>query len=392
MDKIYLDHNATCPLPDEVQAAVIQALPLFGNPSSIHWAGREPKRILRESRQEIANYFGVSQLELIFTSGASESNNAAVFGVLDAAQKAKNPRNEFITLRIEHPSVVNSFKQLESLGYKVHWIDVDSQGRLDWQAFANALSDKTLLTSMMVANNETGLILPIERVFSLAKEAGSLTHTDATQALGKMNFKLNTHLIDLASFSGHKFYGLKGSGLLFVKQRTPWNDWVHGGAQERGRRGGTENVLGVAAMAAGLKFIKKFGDAPWMNLSDKRNYFENQVLQKISGLRVTHENCERLANTTSLMLEGIDGETLLMSLDLEGFAVSTGAACSSGSPEPSPTLLALGFSKAEAQNSLRVSVGLQTTLQEIDLFVETLSAVVARLRTLQHQALNEVCL
>lgn len=387
--KVYLDFNATTPLSERVRRRLHSALEFWGNPSSIHWAGREIKTELREARKNIARALNCSPLELIFTSGASESNNSVLQGLAQLLESDRLPlkykgRDEFITSCIEHPSVSKVFDELEARGFRVHRIPVSREGRLDLEAFARVLSEKTLLVSMMWANNETGSLLPLPEITRLAHERGALVHTDAVQSLGKLPVNLEAWGVDYASFSAHKFYSLKGTGLLYVRKGSPYQSLIFGGAQERSRRGGTENTLGQMAMGESVLDLDRLSFES-ERLGRLRDRLERRILTEIADCHVTGAGVPRVPNTSSLILDGVDGETLLMSLDLRGFAVSTGAACSSGSPEPSPVLLAMGLEPREAQNSLRVSLGWTNTEAQVDLFVETLKEVVAHLRRIARE-------
>lgn len=382
--KVYLDFNATTPLSERVQKKLTETLAVWGNPSSIHWAGREIKQKLREARQNIALALGASPLELIFTSGATESSNTVIQGVFAMLKANELPaqlqgRDEFITTDVEHPSIAKTFQMIETWGAKVHRISVNREGVFDLEAFSKVVGPKTLLVSAMFANNETGNLLPLSEIVARAKAAGALVHTDAVQALGKAKLHLGEMGVDYASLSGHKFYALKGTGLLYVKRGSPYRPLIYGGAQERQRRGGTENTLGQIAFGEAVKDLVKL-ETEVPRIRELRDHMEARILNEITQVTRTGAGSCRLNNTSSLVLKGVDGETLLMSLDLKGFAVSTGAACSSGSPEPSPVLLAMGLTRAEAQNSLRVSLGWTTTREQVDAFVDTLKEVVRHLR------------
>jgi cysteine desulfurase len=378
--RVYFDNNATTPIASEIRENISVWLEAWGNPSSIHWAGRAPKNILRESHQRLAQGFNVHPLEIIFTSGGSESNNTILKTIFDV-ETQKNKKPFFITTTIEHPSVLKTLQHLESLGARLEVINISREGDFDWVTFEKLLLEKPSLVSVMYANNETGLILPIKKITEMAQAAGALVHTDAVQAMGKIPLDLQDLGVDYASFSAHKFYALKGTGILYCRRGSPLKPLILGGAQERFRRGGTENVLGLFAineMAKNLETVLEKGET----VRQLRDHFEKRLLE-ISGVSVTHKEGHRLANTSSVVIEGTDGETLLMSLDLKGFAVSTGAACSSGNPEPSPVLLAIGLSREEAQSSLRVSLGWQNTLEEVNALVEELKSIVDRLRKIK---------
>jgi cysteine desulfurase len=381
--KVYLDFNATTPIQAELKAALPEVLEVWGNPSSIHWAGQMTKTLLRDARLSIAQALSVSPLELIFTSGGSEGNNTVLHSVFEKTRLST--RNEFITTNIEHPSVLKTLSHLKDLGATVHQIGVSKSGDLDWAHLTRVLSERTALVSVMLANNETGLILPLKRITEMAHAVGALVHTDAVQAFGKIPVNLSELGVDYASISAHKFYALKGSGVLFAKKGNDIKPLIYGGGQERSRRGGTENVLGIWAM--GFMTSQFFAlEARAAQVRSLRDQMESEILQIIPQARITHADVERLPNTSNLILEGVDGETLLMSLDVKGFAVSTGAACSSGNPEPSPILLAMGLTRSEAQSSLRVSIGWTTTEEEINSFIATLQQVATRLRSLHQRS------
>lgn len=384
-EMIYLDHNATSPLAPELKPKIVEWLDAWGNPSSIHQAGRKPKALIRDSRKSIAHMIGCDQLEVIFTSGGSESNNLAIKGVFEhmhspGAILPTGYRNRYLFSSVEHPSVIRTAEFLKSRGAEVEFIKVGRDGQIDFEHYESLLNDKTAMVSVMLANNETGAIFPIRKMAELAHQNGALFHTDAVQALGKIPVNVHELGVDLASFSGHKFYSLKGCGVLFAKKGTQLESLIHGGGQERHRRGGTENLVAIAALGEMAKRSHEVS-AKAQALSQLRDYLEERSKLEIGCLKITAEETTRLPNTSSMIIEGIDGETLLMNLDMMGFAVSTGAACSSGSPEPSPVLLAMGITRDEAQSSLRVGLGWSTTREQIDQFIDALKEVVARIRS-----------
>lgn len=390
--KVYLDFNATTPLLPEVSTLVRDFLASdvvsFGNPSSIHWAGRGVKPRLRDVRADLAKAFQVNPLELIFTSGGSEGNNTVIRGLVDMLETNTLPalfqgRDEFVVSAIEHPSTMRVMEHIEKRGFKVHRIPVGRDGELDVEQLKNALSAKTLLVSIMLANNETGTIFPVGRFAKWTHAVGGLFHTDAVQALGKIPIDLKALNVDYATFSAHKFYSLKGTGLLFVRQGKPYQNLIFG-SQERARRGGTENTVGILAFGEAIKKLPEV-ESRAVTVRALRDHLEQRILSEIADIRPTTQGGERLPNTCSLIVDGVDGETLLMSLDLSGFAVSTGAACSSGNPEPSPVLLAMGVSRDEAQRSLRISLGWSTTREEVDAFVDELARIVNHLRQIRLQ-------
>ncbi len=381
--KIYLDHNATTPLGEAARQALLNHIDEFGNPSSIHWAGRIPKMVLREARNAVAKSLNVQPLEIVFTGSASESNNLILKGVVDqlrAQGKASNTVPKILTSTVEHPSVLYTLEQIK--GIEVLKVPVDRSGTLDMNFYSKALESKAVhLVSIMTANNETGSVFPIGKLGKMAHEGGALFHTDAVQALGKMELDLPRWNIDFASFSAHKFYCLKGVGVAYIKRGLELPSLIHGGGQERSRRAGTENVLGIATLGAMCGSLSaELVNEKSKYMQELRNHMESRIEKEIQGIDFHCRTQPRTPNTSHFSVQGINGESLLMALDLKGFAVSTGAACSGGSTEPSPVLLAMGFSKEEAQSSLRVSLGWRTTLEEIDRYVTVLGSTIRHLR------------
>lgn len=386
----YFDHNATTPVCQEVIDGLPRLAEIWGNPSSIHWAGRQPKNILRETRKAVAEIIGANPLEIVFTSGGSEANNTVLKGVFEYYQTSEfvsaeqKNRKHFMCSTVEHPSVIKTMMHLKSLGAEVDFIPVSRSGVIDLEFYKNHLTEKTALVSIMMANNETGTLFPVKEMAAMAHEKGALFHTDAVQALGKIHVNLRELGVDFASFSGHKFYSTKGAGFLYSKRGSHFISLIHGGGQERHRRGGTENILGIGC----LEIVVKRGhliSSQMERLTQLRDEMESLIVKSIPEVTITAGESPRLPNTSSLILKGVDGETMLMSLDIKGYAVSTGAACSSGNPEPSPVLLAMGLNRQEAQNSLRVSLGWETTRDEVLSFVEVLKTVVTRLRSLKNE-------
>lgn len=377
--RIYLDNNATTAPSQMVIDQLPNLLSHWGNPSSIHLASRAPKNILRETRKLFAQIFNCSQLEIIFNSGASEGNNTVLRSVWE---KFGLDKNEYIISSLEHPCVLKTANYLESMGAIIHLIPVSKSGVLNLEFITEKINTKTALISCMFANNETGTMFPIAAISEIAQKHNVLFHSDCVQALGKSEINLSKLNLDYATFSGHKFHALKGSGVLFVKKNAPYTNLIHGGGQERHRRGGTENILGIASLQIVLAELIHL-QTNVIRMQNLRNQMETQILAQISDVSITSEKSDRLCNTSSMVIAGVDGETLLMSLDIAGFAVSTGAACSSGNPEPSPVLLAMGLTRQEAQNSLRISIGWTTTESELSKFVTAIVEIVARIRSVE---------
>jgi cysteine desulfurase len=377
--RIYLDYNATTPPLQLVAEQVPTWLKNWGNPSSIHHSGRAPKNLLRDARQNLATMLGAHPLELIFTSGGSESNNLVIKSFMPIAGAT---RKEFITSKVEHPSVKECFRALENEGAVVHWLPVNREGHIDREAYAKVLSERVALVSIMAANNETGSLFPIREMAALAQKAGAKFHTDAVQTAGKIPVNLHEWGVDYATFASHKIYALRGAGLVYVRKGEKLKSLISGGGQERGRRAGTENILAISAFG----FVADlFNQSPELkdnlkNMRVLRDELEAGIFSDLDGVRLTGAGVDRLPNTSSLVIDNVDGESLLMNLDLEGVSVSTGAACSSGNPEPSPTLLAMGLTRGEAQSSLRISLGWETTHEDISRFRSILKNVVLRLR------------
>jgi cysteine desulfurase len=376
--RVYLDHNATTPHAPLRKSKWMDFAELSGNPSSIHQDSRAPKTILREARRKVSLLLGCSPHEIIFNSGASEGNNSVLKSI---HASLSSERNEFLISQVEHPSVYKTAVYLQSLGAVVHFIPVNRDGQIDLKFIEQKLSKKTALVSVMYANNETGSIFPIKKISEMAHSFGAVMHSDCVQMLGKSICEFNELNVDYATFSAHKFYALKGTGFCYVKKMSPWTPLINGGGQERGRRGGTENVIGLAALNLILDEVLVCSPKV-TEMARLRDLMEKQIIEKIDNVSITAQKSERVSNTSSLIIDDVDGETLLVSLDLKNYAVSTGAACSSGNPEPSPVLLAMGLSRAEAQSSLRVSLGWETTEDQINSFVECLVQVVRKLRSI----------
>ena len=384
MNRIYLDYNSTTPLWPEAVNGAKKAFIEWGNPSSIHQTASGAKTLLWESRQYIAKLLFCHPLELVFTSGASESNNQAFKGLCLKAASGK--RNEVILSSVEHPSLLSVGDFIRKQGFKVHYVPVSKEGQLDEEYFEKHLSEKTLLVSVMLANNETGVIYPIKKLAEKAKQKGAFFHSDMVQGLGKIPVNLKDFGVDMASFSGHKFYSLKGCGLLYCKKDVPLESLIQGGAQERSRRAGTENLPGIAAFGSVAKtFLEREEEMLEKNrhIEKLRDEMEEQLRNQISDLKVVAGQVQRLPNTSCLYIPGLQGETLLINLDLKGFSLSAGSACNSGKLSASSVLTAMGFSEAEARSCLRVSLGFDTSSEHIKAFVKALKQTVVKLRSLK---------
>ena len=376
--RVYLDYNATTPPHPSALKAAKRALQCWGNPSSVHQTSAEAKALLWESRQSLAHFIGCHPLEIIFTSGASEANNQVLKGLFSSPG---SKRSELIISAVEHPSVKAVADELSSRGFKIHVVPVSRKGILDEDFFEGILSKNTLLVSIMRAHNETGVLFPIKQLAKKAREKGAFFHSDMVQALGKELFDVKKWGIDLASFSAHKVYGLKGCGALYCRRGVILESLIHGGSQERGRRAGTENLPAIAAFGAVMERGEQFVEKT-RKLKSLRNDLERAVLSSLPDTEVIAEGAPRLPNTSCFCIAGAEGESLLMNLDLKGFSVSVGSACNSGKIAESASLRAMGLTEKEARSSIRVSLGCGVKKREINLFVKTLQKTVTRLRSL----------
>jgi len=378
----YFDHNATTPPAPEVVEAVVRALrDDFGNPSSVHHFGQRAKAQLDEARSSVAELIGAEPGDIVFTSGGTEADNMALRGAAEAAEAAGS-RRHVIASAIEHEAVLNTVKALTRRGWTSTLLPVDESGIVKPAALASAITPQTALVSVMHANNEIGTIQPIADLAAIAHEHGAVFHTDAVQSAAKIPLDVAGLGLDLLSLSAHKFNGPKGAGALWIRRGTRIVSTMTGGKHERNRRGGTENVPGIAGLgvAARLARAKLKGDA--VRIAALRDRLEQGVLARVSGTAVNGDVSARVPNTTNISFDGVEAESLLIALDLEGFAVSTGSACSSGTLEPSHVLRAMGLPAHRTQNSIRFSLGLGNTEPQIDALLERLPAVVSKLRTL----------
>ena len=381
MDKIYLDHNATTPIAPEVLHIVTSVLrDQVGNPSSVHSMGRSARVLLDEAREQVASLIGASPSEIVFTSGGTEANNLALLGVALGIGKTGG---HIVTSQVEHPSVLNPCRQLESMGFVVDRLRVDELGRIDLQSLENCLTESTLLISLQHANSETGVLQDIEKIGEIARKKGVFFHTDAVQSVGKIPLRVQDLPVDMLSISAHKLNGAKGVGALFLKKGSPdLFSPVCGGNQEKKRRGGTENVAGIAGFGKACELAQKRVDSlEFLNLSSLREHFYQLVSTLISGVEIFGGLENRLPNTLNLGFEGVEGDTLLISLDMAGVAVSTGSACSSGSGLPSPVLAAMGIPFDKINSSIRFSFGWSNTTAEIEKAVKILAQTVSLNRT-----------
>jgi cysteine desulfurase len=380
--RAYLDHNATTPPDPAVVEAVLRALKEdFGNPSSVHHFGQRAKALLDEARSSVGELVGAEPAEIVFTSGGTESDNLALRGAAEAIASAGN-RRHLITSSIEHEAVLNTVKALARVGWTATLLPVDASGVVSPASLAAAITPQTAIVSVMHANNEIGTIQPIADLAAIAHEHGALFHTDAVQSIGKIPVDVKALGVDLLALSAHKFNGPKGAGALWIRRGTRMVATMTGGKHERNRRGGTENVPGIAGLGAAASLARKKLTSDAARIAALRDRLERGILERVSGTAVNGGGSPRVPNTTNISFESVEAESLLIALDLEGFAVSTGSACSSGTLEPSHVLRAMGLPAHRTQNSIRFSLGAGNTDQQIDALIEKLPAVVGKLRTL----------
>ena len=388
MDKnlIYMDHAATTPMDSVVLSAMLPYFSdIFANPSSIYALAQESRKVVDDSRLKIASLLGARRSEIMFTSGGTESDNAALRGVASALQSTGK---HIITSQIEHHAVLHTCYQLEQLGYEISYLPVDQNGIINPASVINAIREDTILVSIMMANNEIGTIQPIEQICCLVKDEAKrrgtniIFHTDAVQAAGFLDFNVKKLGVDLLSLSAHKFYGPKGVGALYIRRGTPFETQLSGGGQERGRRSGTENVAAIVGMAKALEISIENREQTNLHCIKLRDKLIKDVMSNIKGVNLNGDDTLRLPNNVNFSFSGVEGEPLLLGLDFAGICVSSGSACSSGSLEPSHVLTSLGLTDEQAQGSLRITLGRENTVEEVEKIVEVLVGLVAKLRNM----------
>jgi cysteine desulfurase len=377
MQRVYLDNNATTPvLPEVFEAMRPYFGERFGNASSIHHHGQETRAAVEDARAAVAALIGCNAAEIIFTSGGTEADNLAIAGLTE-------PGDHVITSAVEHHAVLQAAKHLEEIGCDVTVLPVDGRGLVDPSDVRRALRPNTKLVSIMMANNETGVVQPVEEIGAIAGEAGVCFHTDAVQAVAKVPIDVKRIGCHALTISGHKFHAPQGVGALYLKKGTKINPLLHGGRHERSRRAGTENVPGIVALGKAAQLAKAGLDrGDPTRMAAMRDRLEQGILSQVDDAAVNAEGAARVPNTTNIRFAHIEGESLLIALDLKGLAVSTGAACASGSIEPSHVLLAMGLNATQAKASIRFSLGKQTTEEEVDFAIALMAETVARQREL----------
>ena len=380
MNPIYMDYAATTPTDQRVVEAMMPYFgEIYGNPSSLHGFGQEARAAMEEARAKIAAFLGAKPAEIVFTSGGTESDNFAIKGMAWANRKKGD---HVITSAIEHHAVLETCRFLEKEGFRVTYLPVDEDGLVDPADVVKAITDRTILISIMHANNEIGTIQPIAEIGRIAKEKGICFHTDAVQTFGHLPFTVDELNIDLLSASAHKLYGPKGMGLLYIRKGTRITPLVHGGDQESGRRASTQNVPGIVGFGKAVELAAATLQEEVVRLTSLRDRFIQGIFERIDGIRLNGHPARRLPNNINLSVESIEGEGMILSLDMMGIACSTGSACSSSSLEPSHVLLAIGLPHELSHGSLRFSLGMYTKEGDIDAVLEALPQVVGRLRAM----------
>ena len=374
----YFDHAATTKVDEEVIKEMIPYFGIeFGNPSSLYTIGRRAKRAVEESREKVARAINCEKKEIYFTSCGSESDNLAIKGV---AYANKTKGNHIITSKIEHPAVLNTCKKLETQGFEVTYLNVDKDGMVSLEELENKITDKTILISIMFANNEIGTIQDIEGIGKIAKKHNIYFHTDAVQAIGNVKIDVKKLNINLLSMSAHKFYGPKGMGALYIENGIQFEKLQDGGHQEKDKRAGTENTAGIVGIGKAIELVYKDFDEYNKKMIDLRDYFIKEVITKIPNVKLNGHITNRLPGNINISFDGIEGEELLLKLDEKGICASSGSACSSGQQEPSHVLLAIGLAKDLAYGTLRVTIGKENSKEDIDYLIENLVEIVNYLR------------
>ncbi|MEA3424598.1 MAG: cysteine desulfurase NifS [Bacillota bacterium] len=380
MKRIYLDYSATTPVKKEVLEEMIPYfMEEFGNPSSIHKFGRDAKKHINEAREKVAKLIGANGNEIYFTAGGSESDNWALKSVA-RDMKSKGKGNHIITTKIEHHAILHTCEALEKEGFEVTYLDVDKYGFIDLDNLKNQIKDTTVLVSIMFINNEIGTIEPISEIGKITKEKGVLFHTDAVQAVGNVHIDVKELNIDMLSMSSHKIYGPKGVGALYIRKGLVLSPFVHGGAQEKKRRAGTENVPAIMGFGKAAESAYKNLDEHIEKVTYLREKLKNGILNNISHVVYNGHPDKRHPGNINLCFEFVEGEAMLLSLDILGIAASSGSACTSGSLDPSHVLMAIGLSHEYTNGSLRLTIGDMTTEEDVDYVIEKMPAIIDRLR------------
>ena len=377
MKVVYVDNNATSRVAPEVLEAMLPYFKeYYGNPSSMHVFGGQVGTKVNEAREKVADVLGADPSEIVFTSCGTESDNAAILGALDSYPEKRH----LITTRVEHPAIGNLCAYLSRKGYRITELSVDREGRMDLDELRESITEETALVTIMYANNETGVVFPIEEIGEIVKEKGIPFHTDAVQAVGKIPIDLRKLKIDMLSLSGHKLHAPKGIGVLYIRKGTRFSPFIIGGHQEKGRRGGTENVPYIIGMGKAFELAKAHLEEENTRVKALRDYLEEKILEKIPNTLVNGDSVHRLPNTVSVSFEYVEGESILLLLSGLGICASSGSACTSGSLEPSHVLRAMGVPFTAAHGSIRFSLSIYNTKEEMDYIIQHLPAIIERLR------------
>ena len=379
MKTVYMDNNATTKTSVEVMGAMLPYISrYYGNPSSSYAMGSDVSEKIGEARKHVADLIGAEPEEIIFTSGGTESDNTAIRSAITLQPEKKT----IITSTVEHPAVRSLSRYLGKNGYRIIEIPVNKHGELDLEKYRNSLSEDTALVTLMWANNETGVLFPVEAAAAMARERGIMFHTDAVQAVGKIKISLKNNDIDMLSLSGHKIHGPKGIGVLYVRSGTPFFPLMMGGHQESGLRAGTENTPGIIGLGKASELAAHGLKENSFRIRKLRNRLEKGISESVPGITVNGLNAPRLPNTSNISFGNIDGESVLLMLDEKGISVSTGSACSSGSSDPSHVLLAMGISPLNAKSSIRFSLGMDNSDEDVDLVLEHIPGIIEHLRSI----------
>jgi cysteine desulfurase len=380
--RVYFDHNATTYLRQEVVEAMLPYFrERFGNASSLHFFGQENRDAIDHAREHVATLINAEPEEVIFTSGGTESDNLAIRGSVRARQRRTGVKH-IITSDIEHPAVLKTCQDLEADGYRISYIPCDANGLVRLDLLERAISHETAVVSIMLANNETGVIQPIKDISALTRARGVTLHIDAVQGVGKIPVDVEELGVDLLSLSAHKFYGPKGIGALYVRRGTPLEPVYTGGSHECGLRPGTENIPGIVGLGEAARISKKELPREMKRIGSLRDRLERGVLERVEDITVAGANAPRVPNTSSMVVARVEGEAITLRFSMLGFAISSGSACASGANEPSHVLVAMGLDPAIAQGGIRVSLGIINAAEEVDAFLEVFPQVVGRLREL----------
>jgi cysteine desulfurase len=380
--RVYFDHNATTYMREEVIEAMLPFLRTrFGNASSLHFFGQENRGVIDESRDQVASFIGAEPAEIIFTSGGTESDNMAIRGVVKALRE-KVPEPHLITSAIEHPAVLRTCEALEKEGVAVTYLPCRRDGSVDAADLEAALTDRTILASIMISNNETGVIQPLKEISAIIRDRGIILHVDAVQGMGKIPIDVGGLGVDLLSISAHKFYGPKGVGALYVRRGTPIEPVYTGGHQEEGLRPGTENIPAIVGFGEACRLSGEHLEEEMAGIGALRDRLQEGILDKVPNVHINGDGAPRVPNTCNVTVPGIEGEAMSLNLSMLGFALSSGSACATGDAEPSHVLKAMGLDPIEAQGALRISLGICNSEEDVDAFLETFPKVVKRLREL----------